>query len=115
MQRAEAQFISEGFRVEVLGKPYDLRCARGDEVLYVEVKGTSTDGEEVVLTPNEVAFARKNANRMVLYVCAGVEVRQTDTAVETAGGTVRVWRPWSIDEGALTPVAFTYAMPSDTK
>ncbi len=65
-----------------------------------------------MLRPNEVAFARQNASRMVLYVCAGVEVRKTDTAVETAGGTVRVWRPWNIDEGALTPVAFTYVISS---
>ncbi len=65
----------------------------------------------MVLTPNEVAFARRNASRMVLYVCAGVEVRKTDSAVETAGGTPRMWRPWSVDEGALRPVAFTYVTP----
>ena len=33
---------------------YDLICRRGDEVKHVEVKGTTTDGAEVILTPNEV-------------------------------------------------------------
>ena len=30
---------------------YDLICRHGDEVKHVEVKGTTTDGEEVILTP----------------------------------------------------------------
>jgi hypothetical protein len=111
MQRATDHFRAEGFHVEVLGKPYDLRCTRGDEVRYVEVKGTSTDGEEVLLTPNEVAFARQNARHMVLYVCAGVEVRCAGTAVEIAGGTVRLLWPWNVDDGVLSPLGFTYALP----
>src|SRR5262249_29632608 len=69
MQRAARHFRAEGFHVEELGKPYDLHCTRGHEVLYVEVKGTTTNGEEVLLTPNEVDFARQNAARMVLFVC----------------------------------------------
>lgn len=111
MRQAEDYFRTQGFQVEVLGKPYDLRCVRGDELLYVEVKGTSTDGEEVLLTPNEVAFARQNASRMVLFVCAGVEVQRTGVAVETSGGTVRLLRPWNVDDGLLIPLGFTYALP----
>ena len=33
---------------------------RGDEVKHVEVKGTTTDGSEVILTPNEVRHAQEN-------------------------------------------------------
>jgi Protein NO VEIN, C-terminal len=33
------------------GESYDLICRRGDEVKHVEVKGTTTNGEEVILTP----------------------------------------------------------------
>jgi hypothetical protein len=38
-------------------KSYDLICCRGDELKHVEVKGTTTDGAEVILTPNEVMHA----------------------------------------------------------
>jgi Protein NO VEIN, C-terminal len=30
---------------------YDLICRRGGEIKHVEVKGTTTDGAEVILTP----------------------------------------------------------------
>ena len=35
-------------------RPYDFECTRGDEHLYVEVKGTTSDGRSIVLTKNEV-------------------------------------------------------------
>lgn len=37
---------------------YDLICRRGREKKHVEVKGTTTDGAEVILTPNEVRHAQ---------------------------------------------------------
>jgi Domain of unknown function (DUF3883) len=45
---------------------YDLICRRGDEVKHVEVKGTTTDGIEVILTPNEVRHAPE-------YPCTGAD------------------------------------------
>ena len=113
MRRAADHFRAEGFQVAVLGKPYDLRCNRGTEVHYVEVKGTSTGGQEVLLTPNEVEFARQNMSRMVLFVCADIEVRQTGTTVEAAGGTVRLVQPWNIDDGILFPLGFQYVLPTE--
>lgn len=49
-----------------VGNSFDLLATRGDERLYVEVKGTSTSGEQVILTKNEVAHARANKAVMVL-------------------------------------------------
>ncbi len=56
------EFYSKAWNVEdVHGtKSYDLICRRGDEVKHVEVKGTTTDGGEVILTPNEVRHAQEN-------------------------------------------------------
>src|SRR5262249_30176245 len=87
MKCAEAAFCAEAFAVKVFGKPYDRRCTRGDEVLYVEVKGTSTAGEDVLLAPNEVKFARENASRMALFLCYGMDVKQGDVGVVATGGT----------------------------
>jgi hypothetical protein len=39
--------------------PYDLECRRGDRVIYVEVKGSTSRGEAVIVTPNEVRHARR--------------------------------------------------------
>ena len=48
------EFYSKAWDVEdVHGtESYDLICRRGDEVKHVEVKGTTTDGAEVILTPS---------------------------------------------------------------
>src|SRR5690242_14584975 len=55
------EFYSSGWEVEdVHGtESYDLICRQGSEVKHVEVKGTTTDGAEVILTPNEVRHARE--------------------------------------------------------
>ncbi|WP_353963234.1 DUF3883 domain-containing protein [Streptomyces sp. NBC_01549] len=54
-------------RTEVLkdvgaNKPYDLHLTRGDEKLHVEVKGTTSDGRQIILTrpkPNGSAITRR--------------------------------------------------------
>jgi hypothetical protein len=46
-----------GYHVEDVGatESYDLDCSKEKDELHVEVKGTTTDGLAVLLTPNEVA------------------------------------------------------------
>jgi hypothetical protein len=114
MMLTEEHFRSKGYSVEVRGKPYDLLCtnkAVSTDVLYVEVKGTTTAGEEILLTPNEVRFAREYASHMVLFVVSGVNVEQGATGPIATGGVVTIRQPWSIDDGALTPVGYSYVVP----
>ena len=56
MRVATGHYKADGWTVEdtSANNPYDLLCARGDEVRYVEVKGTTGDGSVVGLTYNEV-------------------------------------------------------------
>ena len=55
-----AEFYSKEWDVEdVHGKEsYDLVCRRRDEIKHIEVKGTKTDGAEVILTRKEGAARR---------------------------------------------------------
>ncbi|MFF8974968.1 protein NO VEIN domain-containing protein [Streptomyces sp. NPDC014995] len=48
--------------MEKLGKPYDLRCARGTEERHVKVKGTTGAATSVELTTSEVLHARDKGN-----------------------------------------------------
>jgi hypothetical protein len=54
MARARAYFEALQYKVEDrhLTRPFDLLCTRDDEILYVEVKATTTAGEGVLLTRN---------------------------------------------------------------
>lgn len=56
---ATRHYVSEGWSVNDVGatESYDLDCKRGEEHIHVEVKGTTTVGERIILTPNEVAHA----------------------------------------------------------
>ena len=111
---AATEFYAASWDVaDVHGKEsYDLVCRRGDEVKHVEVKGTMTEGAEVILTPNEVRHARENRHT-ALFVLSNVRVERSEDGIVTAmGGVQSLYDPWEIDEGALTPIGFRYQVPA---
>ena len=90
---------------------YDLICRRGNEVKHVEVKGTTGDGAEVILTPKEVDHAREMTN-VALFIVSNVVVERADDGTVTASGGIRhPHDPWHIDDGTLRPLGFKYQVP----
>ncbi len=59
MEVANAYFSKAGWTVIDVSanRSYDLHCTKDDETLCSEVKGATTDGASVLLTPNEVRTA----------------------------------------------------------
>lgn len=110
MDAAKRYFKSKGYGWEDVSKsePFDLRCTRRREVLYVEVKGTQTDGNEVILTKNEVHLARQNEDKMVLFILHSIDASKFGNGGTLTGGTRSLIRPWIVDEGVLTPMSFKY-------
>ena len=111
---AATEFYRTAWDVEdVHGREsYDLICRRGNEVKHVEVKGTTTDGAQVILTPNEVTHAREHSYT-ALFVLSGITVeRAEDGTVTATGGQHRCHDPWRLDDGTLTPLGFRYQVPA---
>lgn len=108
VQRAKRYYEAQGYSVEVRGKPYDLLCSKGSNALHVEVKGTTTLGEEILLTPNEVNFADEHSSSMALFIVSELQVSQGDQPI-VSGGTETEIRPWMIERGRLTPIGYSYA------
>jgi len=109
MSRALKHFGKRYSRVENVSKQkgvLDLRCGTAGNVrVHVEVKGTTTSGDSVILTRAEVARARSSAS--ALYVLHSIKLKG-----ETAsGGHERVIYKWVIGKGRLTPLNFTYRLP----
>jgi hypothetical protein len=107
------EFYSKAWDVEdVHGtESYDLICRRGDEVKHVEVKGTTTDGAEVILTSNEVKHAREYPCT-ALFVVSDITVgRAEDGTVTATGGKHQCYDPWRVADGTLTPLGFRYQVP----
>jgi hypothetical protein len=110
--RARQYFEEQQFAVEIHGKPFDLCCRKGGSVVFVEVKGTQTTGEEILLTPNEVTFATRHPDQMALFVVHDVIVSRKDGKPIASGGGDRVRNPWSLDTTRLTPLGFSYLLES---
>jgi hypothetical protein len=108
MQFAVKYYSDLGYTVRVVGKPFDLECSRRGETLYVEVKGTQTAGCEILLSPNEVEFAKLHKAQMSLFVvhdvCASIRPDQT---IFVEGGRIALYEPWDINSGELTPLGYT--------
>lgn len=90
---------------------YDLRCTRDGEELHVEVKGTTSGPEEIIVTAKEVRHHRDNAPASALIVVHSIDWCDTPRT-DVAGGHVLAIDPWTIDEGALRPISYRYQVPS---
>ena len=106
---AAADFYSAWAVEDVHGREsYDLVCRHEDKEMRVEVKGTTTDGTEVILTPNEVEHARSYPHTALFILSnIGLELAEDGTILAT-GGIRHVFDPWIINSGTLTPVGFRY-------
>lgn len=113
VNKAIKYFESRDYSVENVGKTrsYDLHCKKNGEELRVEVKGTQSGGQSVILTPNEVKNAR--ANLTALFILHDIRVvRKYQRNFKLSGGAAKVLHPWVIGEqGILTPVGYTYSLP----
>jgi sulfur transfer complex TusBCD TusB component (DsrH family) len=112
VQRAKLHYEAEGFTVEVHGKPFDLRCSSSQGVVYVEVKGTTTSGDKVLLTANEVTFGIAHSPAMALFVVSSIQLSSDDPPVATGGQELEI-RPWHIETELLAPIAYTYPVGRD--
>lgn len=106
MKSAEEYFRSQGWSVEDVSghRSYDLHCTKGDEILHVEVKGTTQDGSEVLVTVAEVELARRESPKTLLYVLAEIEF---DVESKTASGGSRILiEPWTPEDSQLRPLGY---------
>ena len=113
MKAAQEYLEAQGFTCTdtSANRPYDLVARRGEERLFVEVKGTTTAGEQVFLTKNEVAHARANPGSCLLFILYGIAIRETGKGLEALGGERRLVADWAPEEGDLVPLTFQYTVP----
>lgn len=110
MAIVESYLRSEGWTVKDTSKnkPYDFHCARGPNTLYVEVKGTTSNGSEVILTPNEVAHHREHWPDTCLAIVHDIHLFDVEGAPSCTGGRLRLIQPWRPSDENLSPISYTY-------
>ncbi|BCW11498.1 hypothetical protein NtRootA4_25620 [Arthrobacter sp. NtRootA4] len=71
-----------------LNSPYDALAVKGTEKIYLEAKGTQSQGKSVILTRNEVKHARLHPGTCVIGIWSGM--RLVDGEVDPSVGDFRV-------------------------
>jgi hypothetical protein len=84
---------------------FDLLCQRGADELCVEVKGTTTQGEKVILTKNEVAKAGEED--YALFVVSEIDLARNSERPEARGGVCTFFWPWDQEAHELEPIAYS--------
>lgn len=91
------------------GNPFDACATRGDELLYLEAKGTTTAGGSVIVTRNEVAWARGHPGECVIGILSDMEF-DDDGNLDASDGAFRVFK-WEPEEYELNPISFDWRPP----
>jgi hypothetical protein len=112
MQMATAFFSREWPIVIDISRtqPCDLLCKRGTDQLWVEVKGTTGGVGKVLVTGNEVVFAREHHPSTALCVIHGITLTLSAAPEHpnATGGVISVERPWNPADERLTATQFEY-------
>jgi hypothetical protein len=113
-------YQGQAYKVEELGKPFDLLCipasdcAEGTRTVHVEVKGSIGPALRVHVTSNEVADARAAGPswRSDLFIVSGIELNEaSDGSIAALGGVPRVIEGWCPAEGDLRATDYVYDVP----
>ena len=108
MKRAIQHFQNHNFDTEDVSKrrPYDLICTRGNKKLHVEVKGTTTIGNAIILTLNEVKHASDRRNACALFLLHSIKLNKK----KATGGKKAIIDPWKLKQASLKPLSFMYRL-----
>jgi hypothetical protein len=106
MHRAKEYFaIRWSFVIDVSRTcSFDLLCRSANAELRVEVKGTTSLGERVVLTKREIEEATMPG--YVLFVVSEVVLAWQAGSVVARGGRCRIIPQWRSDKHTLKPIAY---------
>jgi Domain of unknown function (DUF3883) len=113
MQLARTELGAEGWSITdvSLQKPCDLECTSADgRELHVEVKGTTTPGGSVIVTPGEVRHALSAHPNTLLFVVHSISLSGQEGEFAATGGAVVRIDGWAEMDAQFTPIAFTYRM-----
>lgn len=112
MDVVKKHFSESGWSIEDThkNKPYDLVVKLNSKIMYVEIKGTTSFGKKIILTPNEVRHHQTHFPNTCLAIVKNICI---DTTGEPAcyAGELELHHPWKPDEIDLKPMAFEYSVP----
>ncbi|MDX6444847.1 MAG: hypothetical protein QOH71_1921 [Blastocatellia bacterium] len=110
MDICEQYYSDKKYEVEDVSanRPYDFIIRKDGLSRFVEVKGTQTSGDIIVLTKNEVDLSQRQGDRMVLFIVHSIVMNKK--TVKKGSGVISIIDPWLVNNDRLTPISFTYRL-----
>ncbi|MFF8400937.1 MrcB family domain-containing protein [Streptomyces sp. NPDC015684] len=110
VRMATEYFDAQGWTVKDVGdkESFDLLLTKEGQRLHVEVKGTTSTGQEVILTRAEVEKQRKYFPANALVVVHSINLDRTGEEPTTSGGVLHCTSPWAVDDEDLTVISYAY-------
>ncbi len=111
MQVAISKYKELGWVIEDMSstQSYDLLAIKNNEKRFIEVKGTTGNGDSVLLTNGELQHARNNTGYSVLIVISGIILQRDGKDWIASGGNIRYHQdPWNPEDDVLEPTQFRY-------
>jgi hypothetical protein len=90
-------------------RSYDISAKLDGVDFYIEVKGTISLGEKVVLTRNEVLLHRQEHPNNALIVVSQIDLDRSEPPT-AKGGKVLFISPWEIVDRDLEPLGYEYSI-----
>lgn len=112
---ATRHYVSQGFQVKKFGKPFDLLCEKDGDSIHVEVKGSRTKLDTVILTINEVTDAENADWQSDLFIVDQIVVERIGEELVAGGGVARVIQKWIPAKEMLSPSRFRYRLPDESQ
>lgn len=110
-ERLMQHFERRGWTVEDthLTSPFDARAVKGDQVQYLEAKGSTSGGIAVFVTHGEVDWALTHPNQCVMGILSGIQF-DASGRIDRSSGDLKLF-DWAPESGHLQPIQYQWTPP----
>ena len=108
MKKCIKHYEKMGFKCEDVSQQesFDVLAKKGTSTIKIEVKGTRSSGDKIILTKNEVELA-KQKETVLFLVCNIHYNEETDKA---SGGDEKILE-WNFSDSNLIALSYSYQIP----
>lgn len=115
MTAASAHLMTLGYKLKDVSQSslYDKEATKIEEVIKVEVKGTTSGVDRILMTANEVRLHQESHPNNALIVVYDIVLQRGDPP-SASGGSIAIWHTWALDASALVPLSYQYRLSKIT-
>ena len=111
MDKVEKIWRKNGWKVEdvsMIKGGCDFKFSKGSEIVYCEVKGTTTAGDSIILTSREVEKMKERYPNSALYIVYGIRLDKSKDPPVATFGSIKKKYPWEIEDNKLKAKDYYY-------